>query len=231
MAHPEQRQAPAPVFRRRRVSSCGIKGDAEAGSVLFYKRRALRLSTPFRRRADAIKNRERIVLGARKLFSTVANSVSLEAIAREAGVGIGTLYRHFPTKEALVEAVYRSELDELDLEAEGLLASRPSSDALRQWMDRYARFVSTKHAMHDALRISLAPRSGTVSETRVKISETIAKFLAAGSRDGSIREGIRAEDLTLSLAASVFAATASADLNQVGRVLDFLMAGLRSPAP
>jgi AcrR family transcriptional regulator len=189
------------------------------------------LSTPFRRRADAIKNRERIVLGARKLFSTVANSVSLEAIAREAGVGIGTLYRHFPTKEALVEAVYRSELDELDLEAEGLLASRPSSDALRQWMDRYAKFVANKHAMHDALRISLAPRSGTVSETRVRISETIAKFLAAGSRDGSIREGIRAEDLTLSLAASVFAATASADLNQVGRVLDFLMAGLRSPAP
>jgi transcriptional regulator SbtR-like protein len=98
-------------------------------------------------------------------------------------------------------------------------------------MDRYAKFVAAKHAIDDALRIALTPRSGAVSETRVRINRTIAKFLAAGSRDGSIRDGIRVDDLPLSLAGSVFAATASADHDQVSRVLDLLMAGLRSSLP
>ncbi len=186
---------------------------------------------PHRQRADATKNRERIIAEARKLFSTSANTVSLEAIARAAGLGIGTLYRHFATKETLVEAVYRSELDALDLEADDLLSRHSSADAMRQWMDSYAKFVAAKHAMYDALRIALTPRSGAGSETRARINQTIAKFLTAGSRDGSIRDGVRAEDLTLSLAGSVFAATGSADHEQVNRVLDLLMAGLRSPVP
>ena len=186
------------------------------------------MSTIVHLRADAAKNRERIIVEARELFSRAANPTSLEAIARAAGVGIGTLYRHFPTKEALVEAVYRSELDALDVEADSLLAQHASADAMRRWMDRYAMFVAAKHAMLDALKIALTPRSGAGSETRARISRTIEKFLEAGSRDGSIRDGIRADDLTLSLAGSVFAATASADEDQVSRILDLLMAGLRS---
>ena len=186
------------------------------------------MSIPHRQRADATKNRERIIAEARKLFSTSTNTVSLEAIARAAGLGIGTLYRHFATKETLVEAVYRSELDALDLEADDLLSRHSSANAMRQWMDSYAKFVAAKHAMYDALRIALTPRSGAGSETRARINQTIAKFLTAGSRDGSIRAGVRAEDLTLSLAGSVFAAIGSADTEQVNRVLDLLMAGLRS---
>lgn len=184
-----------------------------------------------RQRADATKNRERVIAEARKLFSTSATTVSLEAIARAAGVGIGTLYRHFATKETLVEAVYGSELDALDLEADDLLSRHSSADAMRRWMDSYAKFVAAKHAMYDALRIALTPRSGAGSETRARINQTIAKFLAAGSRDGSIRGGVRADDLTLSLAGSVFAATGAGDHEQVNRVLDLLMAGLCSPAP
>ncbi len=134
------------------------------------------MSMPPHQRADATRNRERILVKARKLFSTAANTVSLEAIARAAGVGIGTLYRHFPTKEALVEAVYRSELDALDRDADDLLSRHPSSDAMRQWMDRYAKFVVAKHAMHDALRIALTPRSGTVSETRTRSARPSRSF-------------------------------------------------------
>ena len=180
------------------------------------------------RRADAAKNRERIVHEARELFASASDKVSLEAIARAAGVGIGTLYRHFPTRDALVEAVYRSELDALDREAERLLADCSGFDAMRQWTDRYAQFVATKHAMHDALKIALTSGFGAASETRTRIRETIAKFLIAGMRDGSIREGLRADDLTLSLAGALFAATGSDDAQQVGRVIDLLMAGLRS---
>ena len=186
---------------------------------------------PHRQRADATKNRERIIDEARQLFSTSANPVSLEAIARAAGVGIGTLYRHFSTKETLVEAVYGPELDALDVEADDLLSRHSSAEAMRQWMDSYAKFVAAKHAMYDALRIALTPRSGVGSETRARINQTIAKFLAAGSRDGSIRNGVRADDLTLSLAGSVFAATGSGDHEQVNRVLDLLVAGVRSPVP
>ncbi len=189
------------------------------------------MSTPPRPRADGIKNRERIVVEARKLFSVENAKVSLEAIARAAGVGIGTLYRHFPSKETLVEAVYRSELDALDREADELLSDRTPAEAMRQWMDSYARFVVAKHAMHDALRIALAPRSSEGSEIRMRIAATIAKFLAAGSRDGSMSGAVRPDDITVILAGSVFAAAASIDHRQIGRVFDLLMAGLRPTPP
>jgi AcrR family transcriptional regulator len=155
----------------------------------------LRFSTRPAVRADAAKNRDRIVVEARDLFSSATGTVSLEAIARAAGVGIGTLYRHFPTKETLVEAVYAAELDALDVEADMLLVEHASADAMRKWINAYAKFVATKHAMHDALRIALTPQSGAGSETRSRINRTIDKFLAAGTTDGSIRNGIRADDL------------------------------------
>ncbi len=188
------------------------------------------MSTPPRPRADGIRNRERIVAEAQRLFAAADAKVSLEAVARAAEVGIGTLYRHFPTKEALVEAVYRTELDALDREADALLADRPTAEAMRRWMDGYAKFVVAKHAMHDALRIALAPRSVEGSEMRIRINATVAKFLAAGVRDGSINGDVRPDDVTVILAGSVFAAAASTDRGQINRVLDLLVAGLRPPA-
>jgi len=181
-------------------------------------------------RADAAKNRERIILEARKLFATATNTASLEAIAQAAGVGIGTLYRHFPTKEALVETVYQSELEALDLVAVNLLSCQRSFDAMRLWMSCYAQFAAAKYAMHDALRIALSSPSGG-SETRARINAVIAKFLTAGSKDGSIRDDIRSDDVTLSLAGIIFAATACADHHQISRILDLLMEGLRPHAP
>lgn len=185
------------------------------------------MSTPVRQRADAAKNRARIVMSARALFSSAVDAVSLEAIARAAGVGIGTLYRHFPTKEALVEAVYRVELDALDREADDLLRAHESFVAMRRWLDRYTDFVATKHAMHDALRIALSPGSKPLAETRIRMNETIAKFLAAGTRDGSIREGLQPDDVTLGFAGAVYAAATSPDRGQIRRILDLLMVALR----
>jgi AcrR family transcriptional regulator len=185
---------------------------------------------PTRQRADAIKNRERLISEARALFTGGSGSSSLEAIAQAAGVGIGTLYRHFPTREALVEAVYRSELDALEAKAETLLSAHPAFEAMRRWMDRYARFVVTKHAMHDALRVALTPRMAATSETRSRINGTIAKFISAGTRDKTIRRDVEPDDVTLSLAGIVLAATTSADQNQIRRLLDLFMDGLRPRA-
>ena len=188
------------------------------------------MSTSSRPRADGIRNRERIVAEAQRLFPAADAKVSLEAIARAAGVGIGTLYRHFPTKEALVEAVYRTELDALDGEADDLLANHAPAQAMRRWLDRYVGFVATKHAMHDALRIALAPRSVEGSEMRTRINATVAKFLTAGASDGSINDGIQPDDITVMLAGSVSVAATSTDRGQIVRVLDLVMAGLRPQA-
>jgi AcrR family transcriptional regulator len=187
------------------------------------------LSISSSRRADAVENRERLINEARALFATGDRAVTLDAVAKAAGVGIGTLYRHFATREMLVEAVYRLELDGLETEADNLLERYPGFQAMRLWMDRYARFVATKHAMHDAMRIALAPRTSAVSEIRVRITRTLAKFIEAGSMDESLRNDIQPDDVALGLAGIVLVAAASTDHDQVGRLLDLLMNGLRRP--
>ncbi len=184
------------------------------------------MSTSEARRSDATRNRERLIETARAAFLTDGGAVALEAIARSAGVGIGTLYRHFPTREALVEAVYRAEIEAIEAEAEVLLLGAPAAVALRRWMNRYAQFVVTKVAMQDSLMSVLAARAGGVSEIRARINGTIEKFLAAGRSDGTLRDGIPADDVTLSLASMMLASAKSQDPDQAQRLLDLLMAGL-----
>ena len=185
------------------------------------------MSKPSHSRADAVKNRERLVAAARARFSAGDGMVPLEGVARAADVGIATLYRHFPTREALVDAVYRSELDALATEASALLGAHAAWDALRMWMDRYAQFVATKRAMYDALRTALTSRTPPVSDTRVRIGATLAAFIAAGANDGTIRDDIEPDDVTVSLAGIVLATTGAADHAQLRRLLNLLMDGLR----
>ena len=185
------------------------------------------MSKPVALRVDAARNRERLLEIARKQFSEKKSDVTLEEIARQAGVGIGTLYRHFASREALVEVVYRSELDALMAEGEVLIAKHPAFQALRLWMNRYVRFVATKHAMHETLSSAFTSRSAPAFETRTKIRTSIAHFLSAGIEDRTIRDDVEEDDLTVSLAASVMAMRLATDQEQLRRVLDLLMEGLR----
>src|SRR5207302_6968734 len=103
---------------------------------------------PVRRpRADAVRNRERVLEAAKAVFSAGGSDASLEAVARAADVGIGTLYRHFPTREALFEAVYRREVQQLADLAEQLKQESRPIDALRHWMRSIVKFVATKKGM------------------------------------------------------------------------------------
>jgi AcrR family transcriptional regulator len=179
-------------------------------------------------RADAARNRERLIAVARDRFTRGEETTPLEAIAQEAGVGIGTFYRHFPTREALVEAVYRSELDALDTHAEELLANHKAWNALRLWMDRYATFVAAKRGMQDALRIAWTSRSSPVPETRARATATIRKFVTAGISDGTIRADIEPDDVTVGLVGVFLATATSMDQDQVRRLLDLLADGLSS---
>ena len=175
-------------------------------------------------RSDARRNRERLLAAAGAAFGDAdGRSVSLESIARDAGVGIGTLYRHFPSREALVEAVYRTELSELAASAGELLARYPPKVALRRWMDRYAGFVAAKRAMAESLTALLSSGAVELSQTRASIVAAVDLLLAAGADDGSLRADVRADDVVSSLL-GIFVASDSRE--QTDRLFDLLVAGL-----
>lgn len=179
-----------------------------------------------RLRADAQRNRDNLLRAAAAGFAA-GDDPTLEKIARDAGVGIGTLYRHFPTREALVEAVYRTELEAVCTSVDGLLATHEPAAALRAWMDRYAEFVTTKRGMADTFRAMVADGTVTAARTRESIGEAVGTLLAAGARAGTLRGDVDADDV-VTLLVGVFVATGdSADRARVGRLLDLLVAGLR----
>ena len=131
-------------------------------------------------RADAQRNRDRLLQAAVRAFSEQGADVTLDAIAKAAGVGIGTLYRHFPTREALVEAAYRNELARLCDSAPALAAGAPADEALRTWMDRFVDYVATKRGMADAAAGRVIPHAQAVAEMREVIAEAKRRKAARG---------------------------------------------------
>jgi AcrR family transcriptional regulator len=189
---------------------------------------AFQLGRPSRPlRADARLNRDRLVEVARTAYAAADAAVSLESIAREAGVGIGTLYRHFPTREALVEAVYAAELDDVTASADTLLEQLPPDEALRAWMNRYAQFTVTKRGMVDILRAGWASGRITTPTTRERITATIATMLSAGARAGTLRGDINPEDVTAMLLGVFLSTATNGNLDQTARLLDLVVLALR----
>ncbi|KLI07226.1 TetR family transcriptional regulator [Mycolicibacterium conceptionense] len=178
-------------------------------------------------RADARRNRERLLTTAAAAFAGSDGPVSLEAIARDAGVGIGTLYRHFPNREALIEAVYRAELAEVSASAADLAGRYPPPVALRRWMDRYATFVAAKKGMAESLRAIFESGAVDHRDTKASVTGAVQSLLDAGVTDGSLRADVRAEDVVSSLL-GIFLATGSPE--QAQRMLDLLLAGIRAGA-
>ena len=175
-------------------------------------------------RSDARRNRDRLLRAATAAFTASGGgAVSLESIARDAGVGIGTLYRHFPTREALVEAIYRAELAEVAAAAEQLLERYSPGAALRRWMDRYASFVAAKRGMAESLHGIFASGAMEPSQTRDSIVGAVDTLLRAGAGDGTLRADVRADDVVAGLL-GIFLVTGSPD--QTGRMLDLLVAGI-----
>jgi AcrR family transcriptional regulator len=175
-------------------------------------------------RSDARRNRERLLEAATAAFAAAqGRPVSLESIARDAGVGIGTLYRHFPNREALVEAIYRAELAEVAGAVEELLKRHPPKTALRRWMDRYATFVAAKRGMAESLHALFDSGAMQPSQTRDSIVGAVDLLLRAGAADGTLRPDVPAEDVVSSLI-GIFLASGSPE--QTGRMLDLLVAGV-----
>lgn len=178
-------------------------------------------------RADARRNRDRLLAAARSAFAASPEDVPLDAIAREAGVGIGTLYRHFPTREALVEAIYSAELDEVVASAPALLAELEPAAALRAWMSRYAEFFRIKRGMSDTLRAGWASGSIATPMTRERITAAIAMMLSGGAKAGSLRSDVEPEAVTLMLLGVFLATTAGDSAERVDQLLDLVVDALR----
>ena len=178
-------------------------------------------------RADARRNRDKLLAAATDLFSEAGTDVALEAVARRAGVGVGTLYRHFPTREALVEAVYRHVVEDLCAAAEDLLASHPADEALAEWMDRFVGYAATKRGMRGALNAVVAAGSNVYGDVRAQILDAIATLLAAGVAAGTIRPDVTAADVQRAMNA-VWQVPEGPDWHAQARtLLRLLMDGLR----
>lgn len=178
-------------------------------------------------RSDARRNREKLLEVATAAFAAAdGRPVSLESIARDAGVGIGTLYRHFPNRDALVEAIYRTELADVAAAAEQLLKRHPPKVALRRWMDRYASFVAAKRGMAESLHAIFESGAMEPTRTRDSILGAVDLLLRAGADDGSLRSDVQADDVLSSLIGLMLASGSS---EQTGRLLNLLVAGIATP--
>jgi AcrR family transcriptional regulator len=183
--------------------------------------------TPKRLRVDARRNRDKLIETAAAAFAEHGVDASLEDIARRAGVGIGTLYRHFPTREHLVEVVYRREVEGLCAAADELARQHPPDIALEQWMQRFVDYIATKRGLAKSLRILLATNSTLFSDMSGRVTLALRRLVEAAVANGSIRGDIDSADVLQALS-GIYSAPDTKDWrDRSRRLVSLLMDGLR----
>lgn len=178
-------------------------------------------------RADAVRNRDRVLEAAKAVFSAGGSDASLEAVARKAGVGIGTLYRHFPTREALYGAVYRREVEQLGELADALKSDPSPVEALRRWLGSNVEFVATKKGMAAALALAAGPPSELTAFSYERLTRAVGALLDRAVATGELRPDISAEDLLRALVGMCLLHDQPGWQASVVRMLDVLVDGLR----
>ena len=178
-------------------------------------------------RADAVKNREHILRVAHDAFA-LDGSASLNAIAKQAGVGPGTLYRHFPTREALILAVYRHDVARLVESVPRVLAENPPLEAFRVWFRTLAAYVRPKHGLGEALHSAAV--QDAINETYAPVVAAVADLLRACANAGTLRPGLDADDVVLLMGFMWRVAPDAEGLAQADRLMEMTIAGLR-PRP
>jgi AcrR family transcriptional regulator len=203
----------ASVYKRR-----SSKTDAMTHQPAMEKRKP---------RADAIRNRERVLEAAKAVFSQGGPKAGLEAVARQAGVGIGTLYRHFPTREALYEAVYRHEVEQLVELARHLEAETPPVEAVRRWLQAGVEFMATKKGMAAALAMAAQGSPDLVAYSLDRLTRAVGELLQRAAAAGEVRADIDPEDLLRALVGMCYAYDGTAWQPKVLRLIDVFVDGLR----
>jgi AcrR family transcriptional regulator len=174
-------------------------------------------------RADAQANRERILAAAAAEFMREGADASLRGIARAAGVGVGTLFRHFGSREELIEALFRHELTRLCDAAEELAAAGPPEEALREWSRRFMEYMRTKACMGDTLRAIFSTDAQLYATTRRRLEEAVAVLLTAGVRDGVLRADVDPDDALGILGGVTYMAGELHQREQAERMIELLI--------
>ena len=180
-------------------------------------------------RADAARNREQLLAVATRVFGSADAEPSMRAIAREAGVGIATLYRHFPTRESLVDAVYQDQVARLTTGARDLLGQLSPAEAMRRWMDLFGDWIATKNGMLGTLLAMIESGEIAHARTRTELLSAITTILDAGRAEDELRADVSAEDIAASLIGIFTVAPRPDHEATAGRLCDLLMDGLRPP--
>ena len=181
-------------------------------------------------RTDALRNRERLLIAAKAVFSAGGPEASLEAVARRAGVGIGTLYRHFPTREALFEAVYRREVEQLAGLAERLKDDAAPTDALRRWLRANVELVATKKGMAAALALATHGSSELRAFSFERLSKALGMLLERAAAAGEIRADMHPQDLLRTLVGMCIIDDRPGWQASVLRLVDVFVDGLCCPS-
>ncbi len=178
-------------------------------------------------RADARRNRDGLLKAAKAAFAEVGAEASLEEIARRAGVGIGTLYRHFPTRDAVVEAVYRREVQQLADAAPRLIESMAPAEALRAWMRLFIDYIAAKRVIAPALKSLVGGGSTLYADSGARINEAIALLVERARASGDIRPNAESADLLRALIGFAYVNSAPDWEASARRLIDLLIDGLK----
>ncbi|WP_188796483.1 TetR/AcrR family transcriptional regulator [Dyella nitratireducens] len=177
-------------------------------------------------RADAERNRRRLAEVAKAAFAEQGADVSLEEIARRADVGIGTLYRHFPTRNAILEAIYRQEAEQLGAAATELLEKKTPVEALRAWMRLFVEYIATKKLILPALKASTGDTSELTAYSSAHIRGAADVLVRRAIENGDIRKDVQMEDLLYALFGFANIDNQPDLVPRAHRLIDILVAGL-----
>ena len=178
-------------------------------------------------RMDALRNRERILEVAKEAFTRHGAATSLDDIAKQAGVGAGTLYRHFPTRDALIEAVYRSEVEKLAVAAHGFAAAMSPVEALRAWLLLFVDYIAAKHIIAPALNSLAGGPSRLYEGSRSLVQGAIDELVKRAKKSGDVRRDIDASDLLRAVIGVSYVSSGGDWQQSARRLVDILIAGSR----
>ena len=181
-------------------------------------------------RSDASRNREHLIEAAKDVLGRGGPGASLEAVARQAGVGVGTLYRHFPTREALFQAVYRREVEQLVEMAAAIDRSSDGLEGLRRWLHTLVGLIETKRGLLGTLSLVVTDESKAMfAELSRQLQEAVRDLIAGPVSRGELRADITAEDLLSTLYAVGYSRQPGPEWRtQVLRLVDIFLDGMRT---
>jgi AcrR family transcriptional regulator len=204
-----------------------INGDYLRLQVFFTMPAKRSPSARRKPRSDAQRNRERILEVAKEAFARSGANASLDDVAKRAGVGPGTLYRHFPTRDALLEAVYRSEVEKLAAAERKFAEVMPPMEALRAWMLLFVDYIATKKIIAPALNTLVGGPSKVIEASYAQIHEAIRALVKRAIKSGDIRKDLDPVDLLKALVGVSYVSTSPDWQQSARRLVDILITGSR----